>query len=157
MHTCSLQILSSQAALPRLNLLLLIDMARLTLNRYSSKNRVVRKAMTRMPFRHRAKQIKKKSKTREEVEAHKAVVKDRKKETNAHLDQCLKQVWDLAESLFERIGTHSVKHWYEVLVQRADRKMSQRKVSRWNAFLSKKIRAQNNGALTMLGSGCTVR
>ncbi|KAI0684180.1 hypothetical protein BC835DRAFT_1293734 [Cytidiella melzeri] len=114
--------------------------------RYLSSNREIRTARTRIPWRHRTKtkNPQHKSQTPAEKQARTKQRKEKNENVNKKLNDTLSQVWKLAETLFEELGTHSVKYWYERLLQQSGKKKSTRQTSRWNAFQSKEVKAMND-------------
>jgi hypothetical protein len=114
--------------------------------RYYSTNRALRKTKSRIPWRYRQKKHKEANSITPAEKKEKAQkAKDRKERTNSKLNDALRQVWQLAEQLFDDLGTNTVKYWYERLLQQSGKKRYMRKTSRWNAFLSKETRIRNEG------------
>jgi hypothetical protein len=112
--------------------------------RYFSTNRAMLKSKTRVPWRYRTKQkAMAKSLTPVEKKERAKQRKERSDKVNNVLNDALKDVWKLAEKTFEELGTHSVKYWYERLLQHSGKKKHTRKTSRWNAFLSTETKRRN--------------
>ncbi|KAI0337665.1 hypothetical protein BDW22DRAFT_1339325 [Trametopsis cervina] len=100
---------------------------------------------SRVAWRHRTK--KKQVKTLTPAEKKKLLEQCQEKEENiaALLNSTLAVVWKEAQGLFEATGTHSAKFWFEKLMQHSGKKRSAWQTSRWNVFLSKKMKARNDG------------
>jgi hypothetical protein len=114
--------------------------------RYLSTNRAMLKSKTRVPWRYRTKQkALAKSLTPVEKNERAKQRKERNDKVNSVLNNALEDVWKLAEKIFEELGSHSVRYWYERLLQRSGKKKYTRKTSRWNAFLSLETKRRNAG------------
>jgi hypothetical protein len=107
----------------------------------------MQKTLTRLPWRTRTQRKKTHMQvlTPAEKQAAKIAIRSRKQQNHAKVDAALLEVWKLAEGLHRDIGTHSAQYWYEFLLQRANKKRTTRRPSTWNAFVSMRVRAHNEG------------
>ncbi len=112
--------------------------------RYTSANRAMLKTKSRVPWRHRMKKKAMQKSTTPAEKKARALARLEKKETlNAALDKMLIDIWKMAEEAHKLAGQHTVKYWYERLLQQAGKKKATRKLSRWNVFLSKEMKKRN--------------
>ncbi|KAI9062660.1 hypothetical protein FKP32DRAFT_1723543, partial [Trametes sanguinea] len=97
----------------------------------------------RVPFRHRKKRA-----TIKLTPSQKAANKEKRDQEKAEIDASLnaarEALWVHAESLAERFGAHGPEHYYRAIMQQPILKRK-RGVSRWNAFLSAKVKQHNEG------------
>ena len=54
-------------------------------------------------------------------------------------------VWDQAEALREKFGKHDTNYYFEEIIHCSHLKVTERSVSRWNAFLSLELDRRNKG------------
>ena len=59
-------------------------------------------------------------------------------------------VWDQAEALREQFGKHDTNFYFEAIIHRSHYKVTERSVSRWNAFLSLELDRRNKGLFLFL-------
>lgn len=116
--------------------------------RYFSHNRTMLVTKSRVAWRHRTKKKQVKTLTPAEKKKLSEQRQEKKENIAALLNSALAVVWKEAQGLFEATGTHSAKFWFEKLMQHSGKKRSAWQTSRWNAFLSKEMKARNDGALS---------
>jgi len=82
----------------------------------------------------------------------KADLAEAKKKRKAHCDAyaialaaAQKVLWDQAEALRAEFGTHDINYYYEDIIQRAQKKVTERATSRWNAYLKQRLELKNKG------------
>ena len=115
--------------------------------RYSNNTREMRKTMARMPWRTRTRKKKPATHvlTPAEKQAAATASHEAKVAQNMLVTQALVDVWNVADRLHKDTGKHTAHYWYEHLVQKAGKSKKTRRPNSWNAFVSKQVKAYNDG------------
>ncbi|KAL7283094.1 hypothetical protein ACG7TL_002519 [Trametes sanguinea] len=77
-----------------------------------------------------------------------------KAEVEAALNAAREALWAHAEGLAERFGAHNADYYFRAIMQQP-RLKRKRGVSRWNAFLSAKLKEHNDDLIARLGEDAT--
>ncbi|EKM49190.1 uncharacterized protein PHACADRAFT_33584 [Phanerochaete carnosa HHB-10118-sp] len=113
------------------------------IRRYPNQARKQHAAPARMEYRHRTKNRNTAKPTPAEVAAQAAKRQENKEKHQKALEVAGKKTWKIAEGLSEELGDHPLAYYSNFLMQQSKISDSTRKTNKWNAFLSKEIKALN--------------
>jgi hypothetical protein len=113
-----------------------------TLVHYPSPLRKVSTTHSHFPWHHQAKHIKKTPTEKAQLQAKHT---EFCQQYAAALNAARKVVMEQAVILCEKIGRHSIKYYFEEIMQRSHLQSKSRKVTRWNAFIRCEVARHNSG------------